>query len=131
MRRKVIAAAFVLTLSAIHLAAATRTWSGLGADTNWTTAGNWDTLPVAGDDLVFPGGVPAPSLTNNNDFPAATSFPSITFSGNGYTLNGNSITLGAAGIVGTTSAAPGFNTINLNIVLGADATLDVVTNSRL
>jgi len=132
MRRRVLSTAFALVLCAVSpLAAATRTWSGLGADTNWTTAGNWDTLPVAGDDLVFPGGVPAPSLTNNNDFPAATSFPSITFSGNGYTLNGNSITLGAAGIVGTTSAAPGFNTINLNIVLGADATLDVVTNSRL
>jgi fibronectin-binding autotransporter adhesin len=131
MRRQILSAAFVLTLSAVHLRAATRTWSGLGADTNWTTAGNWDTLPVAGDALVFPGGVPAGSLTNNNNFPAATSFASITFSGNGYTLNGNSITLGAAGIVGTTSAAPGFNTINLAVVLGANATLNVATNSRL
>lgn len=27
--------------------AATRTWGGLGADTKWMTAGNWDVLPVA------------------------------------------------------------------------------------
>ena len=98
--------------------AATRTWSGLGADTNWMTAGNWDVLPGAGDDLVFPSGVPAGSLTNNNNFPAATSFNSITVNGDGYTLNGNSIALGTAGIGGTGGA-----NINLAFSLAATATL--------
>jgi autotransporter-associated beta strand protein len=98
--------------------AATRTWSGLGADTNWMTADNWDVLPVAGDDLVFPSGVPAGSLTNNNNFPAATSFNSITVNGSGYTLNGNSIALGTAGIGGTGSA-----TINIPVSIAATATL--------
>ena len=40
-----------------YVAATSRTWTGAGADNNWTTPGNWGgTAPVAGDDLVFPGG---------------------------------------------------------------------------
>ncbi len=40
-----------------YVAATLRTWTGLGADANWTTALNWGgTAPVAGDDLVFPAG---------------------------------------------------------------------------
>src|SRR5436190_1386394 len=37
-------------------AAATKTWDGSSSG-NWATAANWSgsTLPVAGDDLVFPG----------------------------------------------------------------------------
>ena len=107
----------VLFAAPAAVSAATRTWTGLGADTNWMTAGNWDVLPVAGDDLVFPSGVPAPSLANNNNFPALTSFNSITLSGTGYTLGGNSITLGAGGI--SNGVVSGFNTINFSIVLGA------------
>ena len=131
MRRLILSAAFgVILLAASPLTGATRTWSGLGADTNWTTAGNWDVLPVAGDDLVFPSGVPAGSLTSNNDFPAATLFNSLTFSGNGYTLNGNSITLGAT-INGTSGGGSGFNTINLAIVLGVDLDYNLFTGTRL
>ena len=63
---KLTALFLVLGAAAAPAVAATRTWTGLGADTNWMTAGNWDVLPVVGDDLVFPPGVPAPSLTNNN-----------------------------------------------------------------
>ncbi|MEP7158805.1 MAG: S8 family serine peptidase, partial [Chloroflexota bacterium] len=74
-------------------AASTATWTGGGSDNNWTTAANWGgTAPVAGDDLVFPGG--AARLTNTNDFTAGTSFNSITLSGTGYTLSGNSVALG-------------------------------------
>jgi len=131
MRRTVLTAVFALILSVPSLRAATRTWSGLGADTNWTTAANWDVLPVAGDDLVFPNGVPAGSLTNNNDFPVATAFQSITFSGNGYTLNGNSITLFSGGLAMTSSAAPGFNTINFAIALGGDVSFDLAATTRL
>jgi hypothetical protein len=108
----------LLLLAPAALSAATRTWTGLGADTNWMTPANWDVVPVAGDDLVFPTGVPAPSLTNNNNFPALTSFNSITLSGAGYALNGNSITLAAAGI--TSSPASATNTINFGIALGDD-----------
>src|SRR5262249_10705946 len=101
---------FLVVLGSIALAApsalyaTTSTWSGLGADTNWMTAGNWDVVPVGGEDLMFPSGVPAGSLTNNNNFPNGTSFHSIAFNGSGYTLNGNSIALGTSGISGSGSA---------------------------
>ncbi len=98
--------------------AATRTWSGAVSNL-WNTAGNWDTLPSAGDDLVFPSS--ASNKSNNNDFAADTSFNSITIQGTGYTLAGNQITLGAGGITQTT----GTNTISLAIVLGANVTVGV------
>ena len=80
-------------------AGVTRTWTGAGTDNNWTTPANWGgTAPLPGDDLVFPAG--AARLSNTNDFPAATSFTSITISGTGYTLSGNSVALGATGIDG-------------------------------
>ncbi len=32
-----------------------RTWTGGGADNKWSTAGNWDVIPVGGDDIRFDG----------------------------------------------------------------------------
>ena len=61
-----------------YVAATVRTWTGGGADNNWTTLANWGgTAPVAGDDLVFPGG--AARLSNTNNFGAGTAFNSIRF----------------------------------------------------
>ena len=69
-----------------YSAAAVATWTGGGADNNWTTPGNWGGVaPIAGDDLVFPGG--AARLSNTNNFAAGTAFNSITISGTGYTLD--------------------------------------------
>ena len=44
-----------VVLTAINIR--TRTWTGLGADNNWTTAANWDgdTAPAPWDNLVFAG----------------------------------------------------------------------------
>ncbi len=44
-----------LLATAARVDAATRTWDGGGADTNWSTPANWssDTLPVAGDTVTF------------------------------------------------------------------------------
>ncbi len=73
-------------------AASTRTWTGNGATSNWTDAANWDTgAPVAGDSLVFPAA--ANRKTNVNDFPANTTFDSISFNGGGYDISGNAISL--------------------------------------
>ena len=47
-------------------------------------------LPVAGDDLVFPTG--AARLTITNNFVGYT-FKSITFTGSGYDLRGNALTI--------------------------------------
>jgi autotransporter-associated beta strand protein len=64
---------------------------------NWNLVGNWSTsnaggLPQKGHDLILPSG--AANLTNNNNLPVAVNtFNSITFSGGGYTLKGNQITL--------------------------------------
>ena len=80
-----------LLLFAAQAHAATRTWNGNGTDNNWTTSANWDVLPIAGDDLVFP--TVGTRLSPNNNFAALTSFASITVSGSGYTIGGNSVTL--------------------------------------
>jgi len=87
---------FVSLLAAGQALSAVRTWTGLSATTgNWTDAGNWDALPAAGDDLVFPNG--AARLANTNDFAAGTLFSSLAFNGVNYNITGNAIQL-AAGI---------------------------------
>lgn len=89
------------------------TWDGGGADNNWSTAANWanDTLPAAGDDLIFPSG--AARLSNTNNLVAGTNFHSISFSGGGYAISGNSVTLNSAGVANSTGA----NALNLPITL--------------
>lgn len=72
---------------------ATRTWTGGGADNNWTNAANWGgTAPVAGDELIFTGST---RLNPYNDFPNATTFGSIQINaGSGdFVLSGNSLVL--------------------------------------
>ncbi|KAL8971230.1 MAG: hypothetical protein Q9197_003381, partial [Variospora fuerteventurae] len=70
---------------------AVRTWTGLGADNNWTTAANWDVAPVANDDLVFPDIADSARHTAVNDFAADTPFGSIRIGEAGYTLSGNAL----------------------------------------
>ncbi|MBP9715505.1 MAG: hypothetical protein KBD52_03400, partial [Candidatus Pacebacteria bacterium] len=107
--------------------AATRTWDG-STSGSWSVGTNWsgDVAPVTGDDLVFPNG--ASNLSNTNDLTENTIFNSITFSGDGYTLSGNTIILGP-GLAGITdSSSSSGNTIALNIQL--NATRDIfVTNA--
>ncbi len=77
----------------IAQAAETKTWTGAGANANWSTALNWSPsgAPVAGDSLVFGGG--GVQLTNVNDLPAGTSFQSMSFTGSSYVISGNAIQL--------------------------------------
>jgi autotransporter-associated beta strand protein len=105
--------------------AAVRTWTGSTSDL-WSVAGNWGgTVPVTGDDLVFPDG--ASNLSNTNDLTENTIFNSITFSGSGYTISGNRIILGP-GLAGITdSVSSGGNTISLDIRL--DVTRDIVVTN--
>jgi filamentous hemagglutinin family protein len=103
------------------------TWTGTLSNL-WSVAGNWIGLggaaPGAGDDLVFPAS--GLTVSTSNDFAAGTSFNSITITGSGYTLAGNSITLGAGGL--TANAPSGSNTISLYIAFAATRTI-TVTNS--
>ena len=103
--------------------AATRTWTGAGADNNWSTAANWGgTAPQVGDDLVFPDSA-ARMTTNSNDLSGWTLFNSISFTGpaGGYNIAGNGISLGA----GITTANGATNTISLDIRLAASQTFNV------
>ncbi len=102
--------------------ASTRTWTGTNSGL-WSDAGNWGgTAPVAGDDLVFPEGAPK---STTNDFPAGTTFASITVGGFNYTFGGNPIVLGAGGLVVADSK---FATLNLDVTLGANQTWNANVN---
>jgi len=88
---------------------------------NWNPNGN----PVAGDDLIFGGDV---RTTPNNNFDAETPFEGLTFNGTAaaFTLGGNSITLGANGI---TNNSTNLQTINMDLILGGDRTVNAASGS--
>ncbi|AWM39736.1 Extracellular serine protease precursor [Gemmata obscuriglobus] len=112
----------------LTLVSRTGTWTGLGGDGNWSTAGNWagGVAPVAGDDLVFPAG--AARTTSVNDFVAGTNFKSITIDGAGFSFTGNAIQLDS-GV--TTSYASGTSTIALATNLTGNQTFDVAAGGTL
>ena len=78
--------------------------------------------PSAGDDLYFPAA--AALKANANDFAAGTAFNSITFTGNGYVITGNGITLNN-GLLD--SAAAGNNRLNTNLALAGTQVFSVAT----
>ncbi len=106
-------------------------WTGLGADNNWSTAGNWDNnakpiFPIA---LTFGG---MSGLTNNNDL-SGISIVSLTFSNTAgaFSLDGNSVNL--SGNIGFTGnpASPITQTINLPMTWTASENIDTPTNGNL
>jgi autotransporter-associated beta strand protein len=71
------AAPVAATLLSQSATAATRTWTGGGANGNWSTTGNWGgTAPILWDDLVF-AGTTNPAQTD--DLGANTVINSITY----------------------------------------------------
>jgi uncharacterized repeat protein (TIGR01451 family) len=103
------------------------TWTGEGADNNWTTAANWDVAPTAGSRLVFSG---TERQSPVNDFPAGTAFGSITFTSSGFTLSGNSLILVASSGAAINDVGCE-DTIALPITLGASSTFDVAGSGAL
>lgn len=103
---------------------ADHTWSG-GAllNDNWSTAKNWDenTVPAAGDRLIFPDGVGAFDHNTFNDLPSNTSFEGIQFTGDGYTLSGHAIKLDDPFSFGIRSTV--VNSLNPNVI-NFDITFD-------
>jgi autotransporter-associated beta strand protein len=87
-------------------------WVGGGADDNWQTAGNWTSLPTAGQQLYFDG---TTNLTSNNNFATNTAFSGITFEGTAgaFVLTGNAISLSGPVV----DNSPGLETINLELLL--------------
>ena len=110
MRRLILFA--VIAILPLSLSAASRQWVGGGADSLWTNPANWQNgiAPVAGDDLTFAG---ITNLNTVNDFPADTTFRSITILA-GFTLSGNRIIV----THGISSQA----TVALDTILGASQT---------
>ncbi len=100
-----------------HAAPMTATWTGGGADSNWTTALNWDIgVPLDGDTLVFPAA--ANRKTNVNTFPNGTSFEEIRVEGGNYTISGNVVV-----VVGEIRNNPGpVAETTLALSIGGDAT---------
>jgi hypothetical protein len=109
----------VLSTSA-HAVAATRTWTGLGADSKVSTVGNWDggtTAPVDGDILVIPSGTPHASL--NND--VLTSIGGIQLPGKTGAVDNVDIT-GAFALSGNISVDMNRTLTLPAVTLSADAT---------
>ena len=117
----------VLLFCCLSAHAANFTWTGAGANNNWTTAANWGgTAPtgLATDNLTFAG---ATRLTPVNNFPANTNFGTITFSAANFTISGNAITAN-----GTISSTAANNTINLAaIALGPGSGAFNTSNSTV
>lgn len=111
-------------------AAADSTWTG-GAGANWNDGGNWNTLPNAGDTLIFTG-VANPST--NNDFTAGTSFGGITFDNQAtageFTLSDNDIILGGNLLTLGSTGAP-THVISLNLSLDGDRTVTTALDNNL
>ena len=98
-------------------------WDGSSSG-NWNLGANWTDgmTPVAGDDLVFPGGVTRLLVTN--DFSPNRAFRSITIQGTNYFLRasaGQTLTV-TNGI--SAQNLGGANTIDMNIVMGGTQTFD-------
>jgi hypothetical protein len=73
----------------------TNTWTGADPSGYWSAPANWSPagVPVNGNDLVFPGGLPPGDMVSTNDL-TNRSFRSITFGGaSRHTIRGNPITL--------------------------------------
>src|SRR6185436_20012891 len=112
----------VVFLSVSPVVAAERVWDGGARGSGWNDIGNWvgTGVPAAGDSLRFPAGALQPS--NNNDFPASTSFNVLTYAGAGYTASGNEIGL-TGGIV--VSHGAGNTVLNLPINVAVNQTFMV------
>jgi|GEM_PF-5456892 hypothetical protein len=96
MKIQPLMALVVLSLPTVPGArATTHTWTGADPSGYWSAPANWSPagVPVNGNDLVFPGGLPPGDMVSTNDLPDSN-FRSINFTqAGGHTIRGNPITL--------------------------------------
>ncbi len=92
------------------------------------TPENWvgDATPQPGDELQF--SATPPSGGTVNDFPAGTTFKSIDFTTDGFSLSGNDLTL-SDGI--SVASAASTAVISLNIAMAKALTIDVANGATL
>src|SRR5439155_21602887 len=100
-----------------RLAPAAHTWTGVTGNL-WSDSGNWMAgSPTASEQnvtLTFPAGTT--NTINTNDIPGLT-IGSILFSADGYSINGNAITL--AGGITADAGVTAMATFNLDTALSA------------
>ncbi|MDR1144678.1 MAG: autotransporter-associated beta strand repeat-containing protein, partial [Verrucomicrobiales bacterium] len=93
-----------------------QTWTGDGADGDWSNTANWDggSLPVLPATLTFDGNQ---QLNTNNDWAASATVSGLTFAltAGDFTLSGNALTLATSSTVAVLGAAS--QTIGLNFNL--------------
>jgi autotransporter-associated beta strand protein len=114
-------------------------WTGGGgANTAWSDGANWSGgsaptgLAANLEDLVFPNLVGTGPVHSVNDLHSVNggpaTFDSLSFSGNNYSISGNSLVLGTASNSGSGSVTVGQSltdeTVSLNVQLGAAAGSD-------
>src|SRR5438093_13064130 len=96
MKIQHLMALVVLSLATVPGArAATSTWTGADPSGYWSAPANWSPagVPVNGNDLVFPDGLPPGDMVSTNDL-TNSFFRSISFlQAGGHTIRGNPITL--------------------------------------
>jgi len=126
-------AGFIVGSGSLQVASSisTGTWTGDGANGNWSTANNWDqnAVPIFPIGLTFEG---SSRLANSNDLASITA-SSITFdaAAGPFVIGGNDITLtGNIGFNGN-PPAPVTQTIDLNMAWSASETLSIPTNANL
>ncbi|VGO20189.1 beta strand repeat-containing protein [Pontiella sulfatireligans] len=128
-KRKLVHPCLTILLLVFHLfqlpvLGAVKTWDG-SYNANWNVGINWagNLAPVDDDDVVFPSG--AANLSNTNNI-SGLDLNSITFTGSGYDIHGNDITL-AGGIAG--QHVSGANEVWLNCSFTANQTITVVNGA--
>jgi autotransporter-associated beta strand protein len=106
-----------LELLELKLLPSTYTWTGGGANSDWSTGANWQggIAPTSGSVLVFGPG--ESQLTNVNDI-VGLSLAEIQIVG-GYSISGDMVSLNGSGGVGIDSQS-GSNTLTTPITLGAN-----------
>jgi autotransporter-associated beta strand protein len=99
----------------------TYTWTGAGANNNWSTVGNWSggAAPTNGGTLVFGSG--ESQLTNVDDI-SGLSVAEVKLAG-GYSISGAAITLTGSSGIGIDNQT-GTNAFNNPITLGAGLTFE-------
>jgi autotransporter-associated beta strand protein len=109
--------------------AATRSWTGAGPDNSTATAMNWsgNTLPVTGDDVIFPAGVAKTTVSST----LFVTYHSVTFATTGgavYNVSGLLVVSAYVQVDSGETDIAGFNpfdpgtpaVVSLNVAAGAE-----------
>ena len=111
-----------ITLEQLEIRLVLSTWTGGGADANWSTPGNWDTVPTGGSNIVFPAG--AAQLANTDDLGPNMSFGTLTITGSGYSIAASNGSTAAFTSIDS-SLASSSNTFDVPINVPAATTVTV------